>query len=562
MVHRLAAIFCADQVVGLRPTCDSTATPDGGQVTLRRTIESLIVSYNGRVVKFTDRQIFAEFASMVDAVQCAIAIRSKQGIAIAGQLRIGIDLAEVADEDDRFSGFYGDVACQLCCQADPGDTLMSQAAYEQVRDKLSYTYTALGEIRVDRSERKIGVFQLTHDEPGGVKTPRDRRGKLRVGAAIFAACATLAVVVALLPYLQSHVSQLVDAVLSKQQPVAVSRDTISSPDQDLIETALEVTFWNAVNDTGDSEALRTYVARYPQGQFAEVALARLSRPGTAELNGKEDGLRDASTGGEAAAVARWEDTFLAELRRQVLAEMQAQEQAELTEWRAIRASVEPTVLQTYLIRYPDGTYSSLARDQMQIAKDRQLGILQANLEAEQSVSAPADDPEDDELTEAGLTLLIQRHLARLGCNPGRPDGVWGSASERALRAYVRHSKIQLANLQPNTQLLNVLEVHTEQVCPLQCGPRHTTRNGRCVLKECRTGQVLTGSGTCIAKAETPKDNKPEKQSSKNDDQDCAYCWNYQGMGSFKRKYCGDTLKRRKARGGGVCSWSYYDGQYD
>ena len=109
------------------------------------------------------------------------------------------------------------------------------------------------------------------------------------------------------------------------------------------------------------------------------------------------------------------------------------------------------------------------------------------------------EPEPPRLVGRALVLRIQQELQRVGCNPGRPDGDWGPKSTRAANSFMRHSRVRIASARPTDELLDALESENRRVCPLVCGAKYRVKSGRCVLKTCRSDQILTSKGTCIAK---------------------------------------------------------------
>ena len=75
---------------------------------------------------------------------------------------------------------------------------------------------------------------------------------------------------------------------------------------------------------------------------------------------------------------------------------------------------------------------------------------------------------------------IQKELNRVGCTTGRPDGLWGKGSRRALTQYGKHGKVKLASLDPSTALLDQLKSKQSRVCPLFCRSGFEEKNSSCV----------------------------------------------------------------------------------
>jgi hypothetical protein len=80
-----------------------------------------------------------------------------------------------------------------------------------------------------------------------------------------------------------------------------------------------------------------------------------------------------------------------------------------------------------------------------------------------------------------LARPIQVELARLGCAPGRADGLWGDSSRDAAQRFKRHAKIaSLDTDEPSQALLDALRDRHSRVCPLECDRGYRARGGVCV----------------------------------------------------------------------------------
>jgi adenylate cyclase len=166
--RRLAAILAADvarysQLMGI----DEIGTLAALKGHRRERIDPAIARHRGRIVKTTGDGLLAEFASVVDAVSCAVAIQRAMlafnaGIHIDRQivLRIGINIGDVIIDDTDIFGDGVNVAARLEALCEPGGICISRSANEQVRDKLALRFADLGEQTVKNIARAIGVFGL------------------------------------------------------------------------------------------------------------------------------------------------------------------------------------------------------------------------------------------------------------------------------------------------------------------------------------------------------------------------------------------------------------------
>ena len=139
-----------------------------GSRSLRREIfEPKISDHRGRVVKTTGDGILVEFSSPVEAVRCAVEVQEtlkakvSQEASQTLQLRIGINLGDIIIEDD--GDIYGDgvnVAARLEQMAQPGSIWVSGKVYEEVRDKLPYSFEDHGEQQVKNIVRPLRGYSL------------------------------------------------------------------------------------------------------------------------------------------------------------------------------------------------------------------------------------------------------------------------------------------------------------------------------------------------------------------------------------------------------------------
>src|SRR4051812_22161782 len=170
--RRLAAILAAD-VVGYSALMerDEDRTLARLKAHRREFIGPLIAEYQGRVVKLMGDGALVEFASVVDAVRCAVLIQ--QGMAEREadvpeaeriRFRIGINLGDVIREAD--GDLYGDgvnVAARLEGLAEPGGVVVSGTAYDHLQGKLDCGLAPLGEQRLKNIERPVRAYRVEPD---------------------------------------------------------------------------------------------------------------------------------------------------------------------------------------------------------------------------------------------------------------------------------------------------------------------------------------------------------------------------------------------------------------
>ncbi len=127
---------------------------------------SLIQQHWGRVVGTAGDNVLAEFASVVDAVQCAVEIqqvlRAKNALLPETRrmdFRIGINLGDVIEEEDSIYGDGVNIAARLEGLAEPGGICISGSAYDQIENKIPLHYDYLGEHEVKNIARPVRVYR-------------------------------------------------------------------------------------------------------------------------------------------------------------------------------------------------------------------------------------------------------------------------------------------------------------------------------------------------------------------------------------------------------------------
>ncbi len=206
MERRLAAILAAD-VVGYSRLMgeDEAGTLSALKAHRAELIDPTIAEHHGRTVKLMGDGALVEFASVVNAVQCAVDIQRAMAERNAGVpeerrivLRVGINLGDIIVEGDDIYGDGVNVAARLEGLADPGGICISRAARDQVRDKLDVVLDDMGEVEVKNIARPVRVFRVGWDgkmpgRPVAAMRPTSRRWAAVV-ATVVALAGTAAVV--------------------------------------------------------------------------------------------------------------------------------------------------------------------------------------------------------------------------------------------------------------------------------------------------------------------------------------------------------------------------------
>ena len=165
--RRLTTVLCAD-VYGYSRLME--ADEAGTLETLRRSrsaIARLVERHDGRIVNTWGDAVIAEFASVVEAVQCAIEIQqeishqdSDAPSANPMRFRIGINLGDVMVDGSDIYGDGVNIASRLQELAEPGGVVISSSVYDQVHNKLSVGFDCLGQ-RPMKNIAPLTSYRLT-----------------------------------------------------------------------------------------------------------------------------------------------------------------------------------------------------------------------------------------------------------------------------------------------------------------------------------------------------------------------------------------------------------------
>jgi adenylate cyclase len=136
----------------------------------RHLMSDLIMQYSGRVVDSPGDNLLAEFSSAVDAVECAVAIQKRlkkendrfvEGKRL--EFRMGVNIGDVVQDGDRIYGSGVNVAARIEGISDPGGVCVSRSTYDQVKDKLGFTFEYVGEQEAKNIKEPVRVYKVLLD---------------------------------------------------------------------------------------------------------------------------------------------------------------------------------------------------------------------------------------------------------------------------------------------------------------------------------------------------------------------------------------------------------------
>ena len=196
--RKLTAILSADVEGYSRLMGDDEEATVRTLKSYRDVLTTLIQQHNGMVLDSPGDNLLAEFVSVVDAVQCAVAVQ-KEIHARNEELpedrrmkfRIGINLGDVIEEEERIYGDGVNIAARLESLAEPGGICISKTAFDHIESKLPYGYDFIGEQTVKNIAKPVGAYRVLLDprvtvsgKPVDGKPSLIRRTPILVGAVV------------------------------------------------------------------------------------------------------------------------------------------------------------------------------------------------------------------------------------------------------------------------------------------------------------------------------------------------------------------------------------------
>src|SRR6516162_7099617 len=177
--RRLAAILAAD-VAGYSRLMgeDEEGTLAALKAIRRELADPRIKEHRGRIVKTTGDGLLIEFASVVDAVRCAVEVQREMAERNADvpphrriEFRMGINLGDIIKDGRDIHGDGVNVAARLEGLAEPGGICVSRVVRDQVRDKLAFSFEDMGERQVKNIARPVRVHRILLGERSSLSEP-------------------------------------------------------------------------------------------------------------------------------------------------------------------------------------------------------------------------------------------------------------------------------------------------------------------------------------------------------------------------------------------------------
>ncbi len=303
--RRLAAILSAD-VEGYSRLMHADEDATMSTLSARRAVvDNLIGEHRGRIANTAGDSVLAEFASVLDAVSCAIEIQKAMAQANeAGPdrpmlFRIGINLGDVMVKDGDIFGDGVNVAARLEGLVNGGEICVSRGVRDHLRHRGGMIFGDMGEQLVKNIAHPIRAFRLRIGEDPSeqkVATPGEIPEPPELPAAPpgsdLSADNEVSLELALWdsvkegspPELESYLEQYPEGTFASVARIRLDAAASAPPSpatptaEEVAAEALDLAFWTSVKDSDRREEIEAYLEQHPNGHFASLARARLSSP--------------------------------------------------------------------------------------------------------------------------------------------------------------------------------------------------------------------------------------------------------------------------------------------
>jgi len=169
----------------------------------RKAMGDLIQQYSGRVVDSPGDNLLAEFASVVDAVNCAVAIQRELAVRNAElpenrrmEFRIGVNLGDVVTEGDRIYGDGVNIAARMEGLAEGGGICLSGAAHDAIENKTALRFEYLGEQEVKNISKPVRAYRVVMSQEAAATVPGERKATSKIWRKVAIALGVIVILLA------------------------------------------------------------------------------------------------------------------------------------------------------------------------------------------------------------------------------------------------------------------------------------------------------------------------------------------------------------------------------
>ena len=288
--RKLVAILAAD-VAGYSRLMEADEERALATLTAhRRIIDEVIGRHGGRIAGTAGDSVLAEFASVLDCAHAAVEIQNSLSEANGAapedrrmDFRIGLNVGDVMVKDGDIFGDGVNIAARLEALAEPGGICVSRGVRDHIRHKLAVAFEDLGEQRVKNIARPIRAFQLRLKdcsevtevaEDSAPEPPQADEVEIEFWDSIKQSANPVEYRVYLEQYPEGAFAPLAHArlqSLENGEAIVTAPPVAAAVSPKMIELA----YWDTVKDSGNPEMFQAYLDKYPHGEFAQLARAKI-----------------------------------------------------------------------------------------------------------------------------------------------------------------------------------------------------------------------------------------------------------------------------------------------
>jgi uncharacterized caspase-like protein len=262
--------------------------------------------------------------------------------------------------------------------------------------------------------------------------------------------------------------------------------------------------YELAKEIGTKDAWDAFLSTYKSGFYVNLAKAQLAKLVAAERQAEQS-----------SAVQRAEEErrvkAAAEAERQKVEQQATIQRAE--EERRAKAAAEMerqrAEQQVALRRAEDERDAKAEEERRRAAREQaerqkpadppphiQTTVLTPPIEQQ-----PAATPPAAQLGGSALIQEIKKELKRVGCYSGKLDDKWPSpAMKSSIEKFAKYARLASVPNEPAVDFLDAIRENSDRVCPLECDARQVEKDGRCIAKNCPSGERLNLQGNCVGKS--------------------------------------------------------------
>lgn len=259
----------------------------------RKLIDELIEAHAGRITGTAGDSVVAEFASAVNAVECAVKIQRQivrlnatEGEAGGLSFRIGVNVGDVMVKDADIFGDGVNVAARLESLSEPDGVCVSRGVHEYVRKLTNYVYADLGEQFVKNIAQPVRAYRIVFEDGEPLMSENsDSNSEVpdfepleppEYELAFWDSIRDGDVAAEFEAYLEKYPEGAFASLAAERLKALSEKDAEPAlPDANPVELA----YWDSIKESDRAEMFQSYLQKYPEGAFSDLARLKIEQLG-------------------------------------------------------------------------------------------------------------------------------------------------------------------------------------------------------------------------------------------------------------------------------------------